>query len=515
MSDTETETEAEVQDEYTPLFNIKQGQRSKLFTPKNLLLIAQLKTSDLAQYVKLIDTLAENGVKKLRDLEAEVDKTVKKAERRQAAQAEARDIPDDGFERDAKSGAILATQANIRLAIEKLGVSLRYDAFAGNPVVEGMEGFGPTLDDRAMNRLWLQIDEDYRFRPQMDFFHVVVSDACLRNPFHPVCDYLDALSWDGKPRLDTWLLDHCGVKDTPYSRAVGAIMLIAAVRRVRHPGSKHDEMLVLESPEGFNKSTLLQLLAVNDDWFSDSLPLNVDDKRMIENASGKWVVEISELQGMRKGDVGHIKAQLSRQRDRARLAYARLPIEVDRQCMFFGTVNPAEATGYLASLTGNRRFWPVEVGRIDIEAFRRDRDQLWAEASTREAQGESTRLDPDLWADAAEQQSQREAPNPFYDALLPILGQREGIIFADDLWLILEIPVERRASHYEKLGKAMKDLGWRRVKRRRRRGGKQTGAYERGDERRRVTVERDYALRHGELVIGFEDATEDQTEADW
>jgi hypothetical protein len=28
----------------------------------------------------------------------------------------------------------------------------------------------------------------------------------------------------------------------------------------------------------------------------------------------------------------------------------------------------------------------------------------------------------------------------------------------------LEIPVERRASHKEKLGKVMKDLGWKRVK---------------------------------------------------
>jgi hypothetical protein len=90
-------------------------------------------------------------------------------------------------------------------------------------------------------------------------------------------------------------------------------VLVAAVRRVRQPGAKFDEMLIHESAEqGYSKSTLIEALAVTEDWYSDSVPLNADDKKMIENSSGKWICEIGELQGMRKGEVEKIRAQLSR-----------------------------------------------------------------------------------------------------------------------------------------------------------------------------------------------------------
>ena len=34
-------------------------------------------------------------------------------------------------------------------------------------------------------------------------------------------EHLDALVWDGRPRLDAWVLSYLGVADTPYVRAVG------------------------------------------------------------------------------------------------------------------------------------------------------------------------------------------------------------------------------------------------------------------------------------------------------
>jgi predicted P-loop ATPase len=67
-------------------------------------------------------------------------------------------------------------------------------------------------------------------------------------------------------------------------------------------------MVVLENPlQGTDKSSALELLAVDPDWFSDSLPLNADDKKVIETLSARWIVQAAELKGLRKGDIEHLR----------------------------------------------------------------------------------------------------------------------------------------------------------------------------------------------------------------
>jgi predicted P-loop ATPase len=134
-------------------------------------------------------------------------------------------------------------------------------------------------------------------------------------------------------------------------------------------------------------------VAVKDEWFCDDLPMSANGKQVIEQTVGKWIVEVAELSGMRKTEIEHLKALLSRQTDRARPAYGRLPTEKRREFILIGTTNDDK---YYKDLTGNRRFWPVKAPKFDLPALRRDRDQLWAEAALREAAGESTRLDPTL-----------------------------------------------------------------------------------------------------------------------
>jgi predicted P-loop ATPase len=370
---------------------------------------------------------------------------------------------DDGFKRNDRGLIVANSQHNIKLAIRKLGASLSHDTFADQLLIDGLEGApGEPLGDAEMIRLYMLIDEKFHFRPTKEFFYDVVEDTARKAGFHPVIAYLASLTWDGTPRIDTWLSRYASAEDNEYARAVSRIILIAAVRRVRQPGCKFDEMPVIESGQGLNKSTAFRVLAVKEEWFGDDLPLNCDAREVIERLHGRWIVEAAELQGMKRGDIEHIKAFLSRAKDRARAAFGRFAVTKPRQCIFVGSTNSPQ---YLKDTTGNRRFWPVKVQGFDIEALKRDVDQLWAEAAKAEADGESIRLDPKLYAAAGEQQEQRQVEDPWLPILAIALSGIHGKLRCADAWVVVDAKVGTlNQSHNERMGDAMKKLGWQRGK---------------------------------------------------
>jgi predicted P-loop ATPase len=336
-----------------------------------------------------------------------------------------------------------------------------HDAFQNRSIVKGLENFD-LLDDAAMDRLWLTIDEKYRFRPTKDFFWTVVNNEARLNSFHPVCDYLNGLTWDGTKRLDKWLINYAGADDTRYVRAVSPLPMIAAVRRVRKPGCKFDEMLTLISDQGFDKSTGLAVLAVNPDWFSDDLPLNIDSKKTIERLHGRWIIEAAELKGMRHGDIEHLKSFLSRRVDRARLSYDRTVTELLRQCIIIGTTNHDK---FLRDQTGNRRWWPVRIVAFNIDKLKQDVDQLWAEAAAREAAGESIRLAREFWTDAATEQTDHTLEEPWVEMIQRLLGDLKGKLLSVDAWKLVGIPEAQRTQESNgRLGVAMRLCGWEREK---------------------------------------------------
>jgi hypothetical protein len=357
-------------------------------------------------------------------------------------------------------GVPYVTPSNICVALLKLGVTITYDSFADRTLIDGLKDFGPALDDGAVTRIWLQLIRRFHFGPGKNLLFDVIKDAAKLNSFHPVRDYLDSLRWDGEKRLDTWLTDYAGAEDTPYTQAIGKLMLVAAVRRVRQPGCKFDEMVVLESEQGTVKSTALEVMAVRKEWFSDDLPLDAESRRVIESLRGRWIVEAAELSGMRHADVEHLKAFLSRTVDRARMSYDRTNTEHLRQCIVVGTTN---AQMYLRDTTGNRRYWPVSIMQFNLVALERDRDQLWAEAAVREAAGDSIRLDPALYKAAADEQIQREVDEPWIDVVRSALGDMQGRIAAQSIWIILDMKGGAQAQmHNQRMGEAMRKNGWKR-----------------------------------------------------
>ncbi|WP_298018257.1 VapE domain-containing protein [uncultured Parasphingopyxis sp.] len=406
----------------------------------------------------------------------------------------------DDFNRD-QNDIPYRSPPNARRALQMLGVSVSYDTFANRYLLSGLEGFGPALDDAALTRLRLSIEERFLLAFAKERFCDIVLDHARDNSCHPVCEYLDGLTWDGIERLDRWLHEYGGAEDSEYVRSVGAICLIAAVRRVRKPGCKYDEMLVLESSQGTNKSTALGVLAVRDDWFTDDVPLDADSKVLMERIAGCWLAELAELKGMKRGEIEHVKSMLSRRIDKARLAYGRMTTEQPRQSIFIGTTNDHE---YLRDMTGNRRFWPVKVSQFDIKRLRADRDQLWAEAAMREADGEPIRLPENLWSAAGLQQSQREVREPWHELLSERLDGLEGKIRASDIWEAVGLgdAGKRTQDHNVRLSSAMQKIGWRRPKSKLRFGGPPQHAWVKGDEGASVSAFEEVPRR---VVLGQTD----------
>lgn len=236
---------------------------------------------------------------------------------------------------------------------------------------------------------------------RIERMHGIYNDAKLNdaieqvssdNAFHPIKLYLESLTWDGVPRIDTFLVDYMGAEDNAYTREAFRKMLLAAVTRIYEPGRKFDTALVFYSEQGVGKSTLIQRLSKG--WFNDSLT-NLSGKESYEAIQFAWLVELAELSALRKSDVEAVKNFISKREDTYRGAYARRVKTHKRQCVFFGSTNDDE---FLKDATGNRRFFPVEVKRtrktrlIFEPEFDAIVDQLWAEAMEGYMLGEALTL---------------------------------------------------------------------------------------------------------------------------
>lgn len=223
--------------------------------------------------------------------------------------------------------------------------------------------------------------------------------------FHPIKEFFASLpSWDGIERVDKLLPSYLGADDTPYVQAVMRKTLIAAVSRIYEPGTKFDYILVVSGPQGIGKSTFFSKLGGR--YFSDSLSISdMRDKAASEKLQGYWIMELSELDGIKKMDVETVKSFISRTDDKYRQSYGTVVESHPRQCVIVGTTN---TIGFLRDITGNRRFWPVEVsGKCEKKPWDMDEDtvkQIWAEVLLRYDEGEELILSGDAAGEAIARQ---------------------------------------------------------------------------------------------------------------
>ena len=227
-----------------------------------------------------------------------------------------------------------------------------------------------------MNRISGSLNNTQMYkRVMLEFAH--------NHSFHPIRDYFNSLAkWDGVERASKVFIDALGVEDTEYARQITIHWLMAAIARIMFPGCKFDFCLVLKSPQGTGKGTILRKLAVSEDWFNSSIR-NIMTKDALQDLQARWIIELEEFKALSKVNDEYAKGFISASTDKFRPPYGTIPESFPRQCIFAASTNAAE---FLKDRTGGRRWWILVSDKKSDSTVERLKkftkeyiNQIWAE----------------------------------------------------------------------------------------------------------------------------------------
>lgn len=390
-----------------------------------------------------------------------------------------------------KSGDLKACQRNVTLILDndsRWDGVLWYSDFIYDiekrkppPIRYGQRGVWEDGDTVA-TRDWLA--QHYKFEPKDDDIVKAVLLVAKARRYHPVKRYLEkcAALWDGKRRLSLAAQRYFGAKAEPGSDKEKYLQLaipkwmVAGVARA-HAFKSHNKsglvdfrnVLILEGAQRAGKSTALRMLG--DPWFSDS-HMDLNNKDGQQFVRGVWIIEVPELSSFNKSDHNKAKQFLSLAEDRYRTSYGKTVVDWPRQCIISASTNDQE---YLKDPTGNERYWPLEVGHIDLDAIKADRHQLWGEAY--HLWKENPKL---YWVTKEEmplfraEQDKRFQADP-WDPLVTdyLFGLLKGVpdemlseVFVTVPDILKSSEINMDAAHYsqqtgQRIGAIVRRLGWR------------------------------------------------------
>jgi putative DNA primase/helicase len=133
--------------------------------------------------------------------------------------------------------------------------------------------------------------------------------------------------------------------------------------------------------------------------------------------------------------------------------------------VFCGTTNKAE---FITDETGSRRYWPIQVGKIDTDWIEHNRSQLWAEAVVAYKNGERWYLENEVQSELDTQSSDFRQFDPWQEIIERYVRANGINCSTTDLMeqaLKLEKYQMTRASEM-RVGDIMRQLGYERVRRR-------------------------------------------------
>lgn len=322
------------------------------------------------------------------------------------------------------AGFIESTGINVKIILcndPNLKDKVAIDEFSRRMIIRGTLPWarsGADWQDSDDGSLQIYLEQFYNVTGPNKIANAL-NEVALENSFHPVKDYLNALKWDGKHRVEQVFQKFFGADDTEYTRIVAKIHFTASVARIYRPGVKYDTAVVFVGGQGLGKSYFINKLAKG--WGNDSLQ-RVDNKDAYESLIGSWLVELPEMSAMKRVDNETIKHFLSKQEDRFRQSYGKRTTTFERACTFWGSSNDLN---FLKDTTGNRRYYPIGCDK-DQQTLQSWKDlsdamidQIWAEAKVLYDEGFSIYMPENMFAETEEIQAQYTEESP----IVPIVRE--------------------------------------------------------------------------------------------
>ena len=275
--------------------------------------------------------------------------------------------------------------------IDKTQKRNMYIYFSKNPIYEGRFKFNDfskietynkeLIEPHIITALSMQT-ESYMQNANESWVQSVTNLVCHENVYNPIVSALNMLpKWDGKERVETYLIDYIGAYDTKLNRSMTKKFFYALFERLFHPGCRFDHMLITyDNTKGTGKTSIVivlleALMELAHNSIEDSGIISLNDlgfdQDVVQCLNKAWVAYVDELAKFLKEEPEDVKKFITLTVDNARLSYARLNKNFPRHCVLYGSTNTNEFIKDTSD-TYERRFWIV-----DCEGTRHEDASYW------------------------------------------------------------------------------------------------------------------------------------------
>jgi hypothetical protein len=274
-------------------------------------------------------------------------------------------------------GVPLGTNENFKAMLDYYNISIRY-----NEMSKEQEIIIPQKKfhcDTAANAQLTYL-EDLAIQASLPYSRVAqqIDMVANENTYHPFCEWITKIKWDGISRLQNYynLIETTTDTDKKelYMRKWALSIVAAAFREDYRFGA--EGVLTLLGGQGAAKTSFAENLFPRKyhSWVITGCSIDPHNKDTLLKALGGVVSELGEMgTTFRKADQEALKAFLTEKKDTLRPPYAKKANVYSRRTVFFGTSNKFA----ILDDDENRRYWPLTD--VSFPNVKIDLEQFWAE----------------------------------------------------------------------------------------------------------------------------------------